>query len=102
MRAFLFLISAMLAIGLTAIVALAQEPEPCAPWPAIQEQLADRYGEANFFIGTSPQGLKMHVFAGPNGTWTVILRSTDGDYGCVAASGDAWVGFAPPAKGEEG
>lgn len=102
MKACLVFLAALIAIVLTPLLALAQEASGCAPWPVIQEQLADRYGEALFFTGTTPDGFRMHVFAGPGGTWTLIVRDAAGEFGCLFAQGESWVGFAPPAQGEEG
>lgn len=102
MKALLFLTSALVAVlSLVPLSALAQQDD-CAPWPVLQEQLADRFGESEFFTGIAPGGGLVRVLAGPRGTWSVVAIPPGAIVGCIVGFGEQWTASAPPAYGEEG
>jgi hypothetical protein len=64
------------------------EPMKCAERQAIVAQLAN-YREEAEAIGLNKDGTLLEVFVSPQGTWTVLLSSPQGQ-SCIAAIGEAW------------
>lgn len=60
----------------------------CAERDAIVEKLAVYQEEAEA-IGLNKDGTLLEVFVSPQGTWTVLLSSPQGQ-SCIAAIGEGW------------
>ncbi|RUS64888.1 hypothetical protein EGN72_02535 [Pseudorhodobacter sp. E13] len=76
----------MLVIGLV-LMAHKAFAATCLMWPDLQSALTTRYGEAPVFVGRGKQlGQEVAVYAAPQGTWTLIVRQTNG-LACVLGAG---------------
>ena len=85
----------VLAAGIGLAVAVPAKADPakadpmnCAQRDAIVAKLAD-YKEEAEAIGLNKDGTLLEVFVSPQGTWTVLLSSPQGQ-SCIAAIGEAW------------
>lgn len=81
--------------------AAAAQSIPCAPRERVLEALIDRMGESRRAQGTAGRGgAQMELYAGPDGTWTVILHLPDGR-ACLLANGTDFeaTGGLQPARG---
>lgn len=103
MKAFPLLIAAMLAIGSTTLAARAAD---CVDrLEQVIEPLADTYGEALMWRGTSESNsvtMEIVVFANPDGTTWTIVGHVAPDPWCVLSSGTKWDMPPVSAPGEEG
>jgi hypothetical protein len=102
-----FLRGAVLALITVLSLSLASvaQASVCAPWPVLQDQIANSYGESTVFVGlTASAGQEVAVFGAPQGTWTLIVRQADGT-ACVLAYGMTWAAIdaslTPPLPGSE-
>ncbi len=85
---------AMLAIGVFFMTQKAFAAT-CILWPDLQAALTTSYGEAPLFVGRGKQlGQEVAVYAAPQGTWTLIVRQTNG-LACVLGAGDTWAMLDP-------
>lgn len=92
MRILTIILTATLSVAATLALATASSAQApvCAPWPVLQDQIANAYGEAPVFVGlTASAGQEVAVFGAPQGTWTLIVRQADGT-ACVLAYGMTW------------
>jgi hypothetical protein len=100
MKAFSLILAVFLLLAALVLPVFAQDR--CLPWPAILEQLADRWGEAPMWEGTRADVGRFVVLANPDGTtWTILLRRPDGQ-ACALAAGEGWALPAAPKPGEDG
>jgi hypothetical protein len=83
-------LSLILAIGIGAVAAppVQADPMTCAERNDIVAKLAN-YREEAEAIGLNKDGTLLEVFVSPQGTWTVLLSSPQGQ-SCIAAIGEAW------------
>lgn len=83
-------LSLILAIGIGAVAASPVKADPmnCAERNDIVAKLAN-YSEEAEAIGLNKDGTLLEVFVSPQGTWTVLLSSPQGQ-SCIAAIGEAW------------
>jgi len=84
------MIAAALSLAVAHTGAAAESPEGmnCAARDAIVAKLAV-YKEEAEAIGLNKDGTLLEVFVSPEGTWTVLYSSPQGQ-SCIAAIGDAW------------
>jgi len=77
-------------IGLAVAMPAKAETETmnCAEREAIVAKLTN-YKEEAEAIGLNKDGTLLEVFVSPQGTWTVLLSSPQGQ-SCIAAIGEAW------------
>ena len=73
---------------------------PCAPRERVLDFLIDRMGETRRATGTAGTGAQMEVFAGDDGSWTILLHLPDGR-ACIMANGHGFeaTGGLQPARG---
>jgi len=76
------------AIGISAAMPAQAAPMNCAEREAIVAKLTNYQEEAEA-IGLNKDGTLLEVFVSPQGTWTVLLSSPQGQ-SCIAAIGEAW------------
>ena len=71
--------------------AVKAQPQNCAPIDAVNERLADQYGETLQTLATAQSGQTIvSQYANPEtGTWTLLLVSPEG-VACLVASGENW------------
>lgn len=67
--------------------------EVCHDREAIIGHLAKKYDEQTTAVGLTTSGKVMEITASPDGTWTLLVTSTDGQ-ACVLGYGKAWQ-FSP-------
>lgn len=86
--------------ALTLPAPLAAQGMPCAPRDRMLEIVIDRLGEARMATGTAGQGATVELFAGPEGSWTILLHLPDGRT-CLMANGRGFeaTGGLQPARG---
>lgn len=101
----IFAIYLLLFIGLAVAFANQAAAAPCLMWPELQSGLTERYGEAPVFVGRGKDlGQEVAVYAAPQGTWTLIVRQSNG-LACVLGAGDTWAmldpDLTPPLPGTE-
>lgn len=75
-------------IGLAVTLPAQAQPMNCAERTDIIRKLANYQEEAEA-IGLNKDGTLLEVFVSPQGTWTVLLSSPQGQ-SCIAAIGEAW------------
>ena len=68
---------------------------PCAPRPAVVDQLATGYGERQVGLGLVQNGWVMELWAGPSGNWTLLATLPTG-ISCVVAAGGQLELLPPP------
>jgi hypothetical protein len=80
----------VLAAGLCLAVCVPAQAQQmtCAERTDIISKLAN-YKEEAEAIGLNKDGTLLEVFVSPQGTWTVLLSSPQGQ-SCIAAIGEAW------------
>jgi hypothetical protein len=73
---------------------------PCAPRERMLEIVIDRLGEVRQATGTAGRGATVELFAGPEGTWSILLHLPDGR-SCLIANGTGFeaTGGLQPARG---
>lgn len=73
---------------------------PCAPRERMLEIVIDRLGEVRQATGTAGRGATVELFAGPEGSWTILLHLPDGRT-CLMANGTNFeaTGGLQPARG---
>lgn len=88
------------ALALPIPQALVAQSIPCAARERVLEALIDRMGETRRAMGTAGRGAQMELYAGPDGSWTVILHLPDGR-ACLLANGTDFeaTGGLQPARG---
>ena len=86
-------LAAVLSVSLGASPVTAQ-PTRCAPHEEVERHLAERFAEQPVGIGVTLQGALMEVFAGPEGTWTVVISNPNG-ITCMVAAGEGWRTLTP-------
>ena len=59
---------------------------PCAPRDRMLEIVIDRLGEVRQATGTAGRGATVELFAGPDGSWSILLHLPDGR-SCLMANG---------------
>jgi hypothetical protein len=64
------------------------------------EIVIDRLGEVRQATGTAGRGATVELFAGPEGTWSILLHLPDGR-SCLIANGTGFeaTGGLQPARG---
>lgn len=103
---FIFGAYLLLFIGLAISLANQAAAATCLMWPELQSGLTERYGEAPVFVGRGSKqlGQEVAVFAAPQGTWTLIVRQSNG-LACVLGAGNTWAmldpELTPPLPGTE-
>lgn len=78
----------------TAASPVAAQQMRCAPHEEVERHLAERFAEQPVGIGVTLQGALMEVFAGPEGTWTVVVSNPNG-ITCMVAAGEGWRTLIP-------
>jgi hypothetical protein len=86
-RSFIALAIAM-AIGVSLTLPVRAEATNCADRTSIIAKLGNYHEEAEA-IGLNNDGTLLEIFVSPQGTWTVLLSSPQGQ-SCIAAIGEAW------------
>lgn len=86
------------ALSLAASPALAQAV--CGPRAELAEKLAAEFGERPVARGLATDGRMVEVFAGPEGSWTLVVTTPAGR-ACLAAAGEAWQPVEPALRGRE-
>ena len=83
-------LSVILAAGISITVTVPAKSESlnCAEREAILAKLTN-YKEEPEAIGLNTDGTLLEVFVSPQGTWTVLFSSPQGQ-SCIAAIGEAW------------
>jgi len=85
-------------VGIFLLVAFpAHAQRPCAPLEALAKVLEAEYKETLVGQGENEQGMALHIYAAPHGTWTAIIVRQG--VGCVVATGERWT---PAPKRERG
>lgn len=72
---------------LTALPAASQTA--CMQHQQLVSFLGDRFNEAPHAVGLVANRSMMQVLVSQNGTWTIIMTTTQG-LSCILAAGDAW------------
>jgi hypothetical protein len=90
----------LLAAALAAVAAPACAQAVCGARAEIAARLAGAFAEAPVGRGLSSDGFMVEVFAGPEGTWTLVVTRPDGR-ACLAAAGEAWTTVAPQPAGRD-
>lgn len=79
--------------------ALAQDSTPqgppCAERSHVAEQLRGLFGERLIGSGLAENGVLFELYAGPNGTWTLLTTAPTGT-SCLVAAGEAWEPLPEP------
>lgn len=72
----------------------------CGPRDLVIAHLAEEYQETRRGIGIAANGAVMEIFAAQNGSWTVLVTTTEG-MSCLLASGQAYEPLTEelPARG---
>ena len=83
-----------LALALLATPAAAQTN--CLPIGDIARVLAERYGETVQGAGVEAWGGMTMIFAGPTGSWSLVIVDTSTGDACIERFGQGYLG-APPA-----
>jgi predicted methyltransferase len=75
------------ALMIAASSAMAQE---CAPTEQVHDYLTHQFGEAQVFVGITPDGQGVvEMWGGPD-SWTVVISNAETGVSCLAASGYEW------------
>lgn len=77
------------AAALAAVAAPASAQAICAERAELARRLAEAFGETPVGRGLSADGRMLEVFAGPDGSWTLVVTAPTGR-ACLAAAGEAW------------
>lgn len=79
---------------------LAAQGMPCAPRDRMLEIVIDRLGEARMATGEAGRGAMVELFAGPEGSWSILLHLPDGRT-CLMANGRGFeaTGGLQPTRG---
>jgi hypothetical protein len=79
---------------------VAGQTMPCAPRERMLDIVIDRLGEMRQATGTAGRGAEVELFAGPEGSWTILLHLPDGR-SCLMANGTGFqaTGGLQPARG---
>lgn len=89
----------MLAASVSASGAEAQSPnrvilQICRTHAEIETKLLGDFGERKVGHGVSSDGSLVEVYAGPNGTFTVV-KTLPGRASCIVDFGESWQTLAP-------
>lgn len=86
--------------ALFAVPAFAQQ-QSCFPREAVEQSLADKYGESQRFRGLSSDGRAAEVWLNEeSGTWTFTLTDPRG-VTCLSADGENGTTVEPATPGED-
>ena len=75
-------------VGFVSVLPAKAEIMNCAERTSIVSKLTN-YKEEAEAIGLNKDGTLLEIFVSPEGTWTVLLSSPQGQ-SCIAAIGEAW------------
>lgn len=65
-------------------------PAVCVPYAQAQQELTDKFGEAPFGAGVTPDGrLVLGTLNAETGTWTLLVIEPSGQ-ACAIVSGSHW------------
>lgn len=67
-------------------------PAGCGPRDDVAKALTGKFGEKRVGAGKSRRG-PVEVYAGPKGTFTVVLTAPDGSVSCILSDGGEWRDF---------
>ena len=68
----------------------------CAPYEKMAEVLGEKFREQSIGMGVAASGMRLEVFASPDGkTWTVVGIQGNG-LACVLVDGVSWEQVARP------
>jgi len=79
----------LLAAGLVFVASAAHAQSVCHQRAKFVTELGRKYLEAPIAYGLTSTGQVIEVLASGNGSWTMIITSTDGTT-CAVAAGESW------------
>lgn len=86
-------LTAVLALVVTMLPAMAQGTRNCAPRDIVLQRLSEAFGETRQAIGLGAQGAVVEVFASrTSGSWSITITVPSG-MTCLVASGIAFERF---------
>ena len=77
------------ALTLFSIGGIASAAVPCGAHDVVAKSLTTKFKEARRVMGVVNSKAVMEVFMSPQGTWTVLITSTNGT-ACIIATGEDW------------
>jgi hypothetical protein len=86
-------------VVLAGLYAPAQSPLACLDYDETKRQLRSTYGEQRIVSGVDFIGRAMEMYFGPAGTWTIIIKMSNGCVQIINA-GDNLLLFAPEKEGD--
>ncbi len=75
--------------GAVAATPASAQTVSCGERQAILDTLKDRYHEGRTAYGITADGRLLEVFAGPSGSWTLLMTQPGGK-SCLMSSGEGW------------
>ena len=79
----------LLAAGMVCVASVAHAQSVCHQHAEFVTELGRKYLEAPIAYGLTSTGQVIEVLASGNGSWTMIITSTDGTT-CAVAAGESW------------
>ena len=81
--------AAFAAVSLVSVAGTAKAAPPCGNHEKIVDFLGNKYKESRRIMGVVNSTAVMEIFMSPQGTWTIVITSTDGQ-SCITAAGEEW------------
>ena len=82
-------VAALAAVSLVTVAGPAKAAPPCGNHAKIVDFLGNKYKESRRVMGVVNSTAVMEIFMSPQGTWTIVITSTDGQ-SCITAAGEEW------------
>lgn len=82
-------VAMLLFTGVVAATPASAQTVSCGERQAILDTLKDRYHEGRTAYGVTADGRLLEVFAGPSGSWTLLMTQPGGK-SCLMSSGEGW------------
>ena len=82
-------VAAFAAVSLVSVAGPAKAAPPCGNHEKIVDFLGNKYKESRRIMGVVNSTAVMEIFMSRQGTWTIVITSTDGQ-SCITAAGEEW------------